>query len=119
MKGLRRAFIPQRRRVFPGCEGECERGYGALLRRLLETQRRDVYLDLVLLKPGGGDPLAIVERALGHIDASYRKRGAGYAICALLLDGDRRGQAPDRESRSSPGLLDLIVDDAGAGPTLM
>jgi RloB-like protein len=99
MRRLRRAFIPHRRRVFLGCEGESERDYGALLGRLVETQRRDVYLDVVLLKPGGGDPLAIVERALVHIDASHRKRGARYVICALLLDGDRRGQAPDRDAQ--------------------
>jgi hypothetical protein len=53
---------------------------------------------VVLLKPRGGDPLAIVERAVRYMAARYRKR-VRYAICALLLDGDRRGQAPDRDAQ--------------------
>jgi len=63
----RRLFIPQRRRIFLGCEGESERGYGALIGRLLESQRRDVHLQVVLLKPGGGDPLALIEQARKRI----------------------------------------------------
>jgi NAD(P)-dependent dehydrogenase (short-subunit alcohol dehydrogenase family) len=50
---------------------------------------------------------------------SYRKRGARYAICALLLDGDRRGQAPDRDARveklaaDAKGLVDAAVQRYG------
>jgi hypothetical protein len=32
----RRATIPPRQRIFLGCEGESEQGYGALLSRLAE-----------------------------------------------------------------------------------
>jgi len=58
-----RVLIPQRRRLFVGCEGESEQAYVALLARLSGEAGLAVHLDAVLLQPGGGDPLAIVERA--------------------------------------------------------
>jgi hypothetical protein len=54
---------PQRRPIFLGCEGESERGYGRLIGRLCDETRRDLYLDVTLLRLGGGDPLALVEMA--------------------------------------------------------
>jgi hypothetical protein len=82
MKRRRRRLIPQRRRVFLGCEGESERGYCALLSRLLEARRRDVHLDIVLLQPGGGDPLALVELASRRIAEGERKRDSKYVLRA-------------------------------------
>jgi hypothetical protein len=35
MMRRRRLLIPQRRRIFLGCEGESERGYGALIGRFV------------------------------------------------------------------------------------
>jgi hypothetical protein len=102
MRRPRRPFIPQRRRVFLGCEGDSERGYGGLISRLLEEQRRDVHLDVVLLKPGGGDPLALVERALKYIRENEHKRNAPYVHRALLLDGDTLGRNLDRDARIHP-----------------
>jgi hypothetical protein len=67
MMRRRRSLIPQRRRIFLGCEGESERAYGALVGRLLEKRRRDRHLDVVLLRPGGGDPLALLELAIKRI----------------------------------------------------
>src|SRR5271163_2170925 len=99
MKRLRRRLIPQRRRVFLGCEGESERGYGALVNRLLETRRQDVHLDIALLKPGGGDPLALIELAVRRITEGERKRESPYVHRAVLLDADRRGQSPARDAR--------------------
>ena len=99
MTRLRRPFIPQRRRVFLGCEGESERGYGALLRRLIEARGLHVHLDPVLLRPGGGDPLALVERAQRLITEDERKRDEPYTVRAILLDSDRLGQSPVRDSR--------------------
>jgi hypothetical protein len=102
MRPVRRLSIPQRRRVFLGCEGESEQGYGALLSRLLEqrcieeNRPPDIHLDPVLLRPGGGDPLALVELALRLIAEGGSKRGA-YAIQAVLLDADKLGQAPERD----------------------
>jgi hypothetical protein len=73
--GDRRRQRPQRRRIFLGCEGESEQGYGALLGRLLEAIRHDRYLHIVLLRPGGGDPLALVKLALRRIAEEEAKRG--------------------------------------------
>ena len=74
MRSRQRKIIQPRRRVFLGCEGESERGYGALLGQLLESQRHDVHLDVVLLQPGGGDPLSLVKLAKSRIIAAERKR---------------------------------------------
>ena len=90
---------PQRRTVFLGCEGDSERAYGALISRLHEEHRHDLYLHVVLLKPGGGDPLTLVERACHSIVEYERKRDIRYAVRAVLLDGDRRGQSPQRDMR--------------------
>ena len=99
MRNFRRQQIPQRRRVFLGCEGESERVYGAFLRSLLEEVRQDVHLDNVLL--GGGDPLTLVERSTGHITRSELTKGAPpYAFRALLLDSDLRGTDPSRDQRA-------------------
>jgi hypothetical protein len=98
----RRLLIPQRRRIFLGCEGESERGYGALIGRLLESQRRDVHLHVVLLKPGGGDPLALMEQARKRILEGERKSESPYVHRAVLIDGDRLGQAPLRDGQIAP-----------------
>ncbi len=98
----RRLVIPQRRRVFLGCEGESERGYGALIGRLLEKRRRDVHLHVELLKPGGGDPLALVELARRRIAEGERKRETPYAHRAVLMDADRLGQSPLRDAQIAP-----------------
>lgn len=97
-----RTRIPQRRRVFLGCEGESERGYGALIRRLLENRRRDVHLHVVLLRPGGGDPLALIELARKRIIEGERKSDTPYAHRAVLIDHDRLGQAPTRDAQITP-----------------
>ena len=88
MKRRRSNIVPQRRRIFLGCEGDSERGYGALLRRLLEEQRCDVFLNVVLLKPGGGDPLALIQRAQRRLADSKRRGEPPYLHRAVLLDND-------------------------------
>jgi hypothetical protein len=95
----RRLARPQRRPIFLGCEGESERAYGTLLGRLIEEYRHDLHFDVVLLKPGGGDPLTLVERACGRVAENERKRDIRYAIRALLLDADRRGQSSQRDTQ--------------------
>ena len=86
MRRSPRPFIPQRRRVFLGCEGESERGYGAQLGELLQLTGLAVHL-----RPGGGDPLALVELAVQRIRDLESKRGP-YAIRAVLLDANGIGQ---------------------------
>ncbi|MFJ7440239.1 RloB domain-containing protein [Methylorubrum thiocyanatum] len=96
-----RALIPQRRRVFLACEGESEQSYGALLSRLIDTQHRRTHLDIVLVQPGGGDPLAIVERAIRLMRERVRRFGA-YAGRAVLLDADKLGSNPERDRKIEP-----------------
>lgn len=93
----RRIRIPQRRRVFVGCEGESERGYVVLISRLLEERHRRVHLDPVLL--GGGDPLAILETAVRRLHHRAERR-APYVAQAVFLDGDRFNLAPERTDRA-------------------
>lgn len=97
----RRAALPQRRPVFFGCEGESEFGYGALVRRLQEEHRRDLHLDVTLLRPGGGDPLALVELACQKIRDTERKRDIHYSFRVVLLDSDKLGHDRQRDERMS------------------
>jgi hypothetical protein len=95
---MRRAVRPQRRRVFFGCEGESERSYGTLLHQLVH-ERGHLHIDTSLLQPGGGDPLALVERAYDEIRRRERQFGGRYVFRALLLDRDRWGVTPARDQR--------------------
>ena len=90
---------PQRRPVFFGCEGESERGYGRLISRLRDELRPDLHLEMALLRPGGGDPLALVELASEKIVHYERNRKIRYAIRAVLLDNDTLGRDPQRDER--------------------
>ncbi len=92
----RHATIPPRRRIFLGCEGESEQGYGALLSRIADEHGLHLAPQIVLLRPGGGDPLALVQLAIARIREEERKRGA-LSIKAVLLDQDRLGHAPERD----------------------
>ena len=95
----KRPQIPQRRRIFLGCEGESEQSYGALLARLVEERHRRIHLDTVLLQPGGGDPLALVELAIARLGERAAKRGA-YAARAVLLDADSLQKSRDRAEQA-------------------
>jgi hypothetical protein len=90
---------PQRRPVFLGCEGESERGYGTLIGRLRDELRRDLHLDVTLLRPGGGDPLALVETACQKIAHTERNRDIRYSVRAILLDSDKLSQSPARDQK--------------------
>lgn len=91
--------LPQRRPVFLGCEGESERGYGTLVGRLREARGRDLHLDVTLLRPGGGDPLALVELACQKIRTNERKRNIRYSLRAVLVDSDKLGSDRQRDER--------------------
>jgi hypothetical protein len=94
-----RPFRPQRAPIFIGCEGESERGYIAFLGRLAEQAELAVHLDPVVLQPGGGDPLAIVERAVQRLSERRRKRQTVYTAQFVMLDRDKLGQAPARDTQ--------------------
>jgi len=95
----RRPFRLQRVPIFIGCEGESERGYVAFLGRLVKEVGLAVHLDPVVLQPGGGDPLAIVERAVLRLSERRRKRQTGYAAQFVMLDRDKWGQARARDAQ--------------------
>jgi hypothetical protein len=96
----RRVVIPQRKRIFLGCEGESEQSYGALLSRVVEEQHKRSFLDTVLLRPGGGDPLALVQLAAGKLK-QRQKKGGEYAAAYVLLDSDKTGAAPQRDQQAA------------------
>lgn len=61
----RRNYIAPRTPIFLGCEGESERGYGALLNRFIhELPEIHIHIHTELLQPGAGDPLALIQRAV-------------------------------------------------------
>jgi hypothetical protein len=94
----RRHFRPQRVPIFVGCEGESERGYIAFLGRLAEQAGLAVHLDPLVLQPGGGDPLAIVQLAVKRLSQGRRKQTV-YAAKFVMLDRDKWGQAPARDAQ--------------------
>ena len=93
----RRAIIPQRRRIFLGCEGESERSYATFLSQLLREQYGlHIALATEVLRPGGGDPLALLQLALKRIARDERNRGT-YQLKAILLDSDKLGSDANRD----------------------
>lgn len=93
----RRAFIPQRRRIFLGCEGESERGYGTFLgQHLRERYGLHIALNAEVLQPSGGDPLALVQLAVQKIARNERYHGL-FQVKAVLLDSDKLGADPARD----------------------
>jgi hypothetical protein len=100
MKRSRPPLRPARRRVFLGCEGDSERGYGVLIGTLLNDLRQDVHIDAVLLKPGGGEPLTLVERAKNAISERERRSNSVYEHRAIMLDSDLVGRHPARDEQA-------------------
>lgn len=94
MKWVVRQKIPQRKRIFVGCEGESERSYIALLQKLLGPRAGYHLVGQVL---NGGDPLALVESAEKALrrDETFG-RGVFHAKF-LMLDDDLRGRNPQRD----------------------
>lgn len=93
---MSRLRIPQRTRIYLGCEGQSEQSYAARLGQIADEAGLHIYIDNDVLRPGGGDPLALVQLAIRRIAEKERKRGA-FAYRAILLDCDRVGQAADRD----------------------
>jgi hypothetical protein len=95
----RRATIPQRRRIFLGCEGESERSYGTLLAQFAREQHSlHIALMIELLRPGGGDSLDLIQIACQRIERSERNHGP-FRQKAILLDSDRLDLSPERDRR--------------------
>lgn len=92
-----RKNIKQRSRYLVACEGKSESGYAALIQKLADRRGLSIYLDIQNCK--GGDPLSIVQVAIKKLRKG-RKSRADYAGHAIFLDGDRRGDSPDRTMRA-------------------
>jgi hypothetical protein len=88
-----RTILP-RRRIFIACEGESERGYGALLQRLCDARGLPVHLVLPVLR--GGSPRAMASNAAREADKEHRK--VALAARFVLLDRDRLADAPEEEA---------------------
>lgn len=95
MNGRRK--IERRRRIFLGCEGESEQGYGVLLQRLADSAGLKVHIVVKNLQPAG-DPLALAEKAVRQFEKDGRK--ALFIGKAIILDADRLTEPPDRGARS-------------------
>ena len=87
-----RARIPRRRRIFLGCEGESEQGYGAFLDRLAQDNGHHVHIKAVNLQPAG-DPIKLTKKAIDSAKRDARSRGA-FEVRAVLLDADRLSATP-------------------------
>ena len=87
----RRALIPQRRRIFFGCEGVSERSYGQYLQLHADDLGLHLYLDTVIAR--GGSPLAVVDRCVNELHRRKIRQGR-FRHRAILLDRDRLGESP-------------------------
>jgi hypothetical protein len=96
-----RLRIPQRTRIYLGCEGASEQSYGKRLNEIADAAGLHLFFDCDVLQPGGGDPLALVQVAVRHIRQKTSNRGA-FAHTAILLDSDKRGLMPERDAQISP-----------------
>jgi hypothetical protein len=91
MRGRR--IIERRSRIFIGCEGESEQGYGVFLQRLADAAALNVHIVTKNLQPAG-DPLALAQKAVHLFDRENRK--AALIGKAIMLDADRLSEAQDR-----------------------
>jgi hypothetical protein len=105
----RRNPIPQRTRIFLGCEGESEQSYGVLLARLVERQHQRIFLNTVLLRPGGGDPLGLVQLAERKKRDAEKKSGS-FAAAFVLLDSDKKGIVPARDQQAEALAVEAGLD---------
>ena len=97
-----RRIIEKKARIFLGCEGESEQGYGAFLQRLADSARLKIHIVIKNLQPAG-DPLAIVEKAIIQFEKDHQK--VPFAGKAIMLDVDRLAEPADRGRRA----LELLI----------
>lgn len=88
-----RRTIERRARIFLGCEGESEQGYGAFLQRLADAKNIKVHVVAVNLQPAG-DPLKLAQKAAMAFDRETKK-GGPFAAQAVMFDTDRLADLRD------------------------
>ena len=105
----KRRVIQRRTRIFLGCEGESERGYGAFLQRLADRSGAFVHIKTAILQPAG-DPLQLAQRAVRALDQEIKK-GGSFGHQAVLFDTDKLADVPDkgREARAILARRDFIA----------
>jgi hypothetical protein len=86
------ARIPQRKRIFVGCEGQSERGYAVFLQELANRLGLHVFLDAHVA--GGGDHLEVVERSIKAL--GQRERRGRFAAKFIFVDEDLFGAHPQK-----------------------
>jgi hypothetical protein len=93
--------IPQRKRIYLGCEGESEQSYGKRLNEIADAAGLHLHFDNDVLQPGGGDPLDLVKLAIRRIKEKEARR-TSFAFRAILLDQDKWGIKPERDTQIEP-----------------
>jgi hypothetical protein len=96
---MSRPRIPQRVRIYLGCEGQSEQSYAARLGQIADSVGLHIHIDNDVL--GGGDPLALVELAIRRMAEKAVRRGR-FAHRVVLLDRDKLGLSPERDRRIVP-----------------
>lgn len=102
--------IPQRTRIYVGCEGKSEEAYIALVRDICLQHRIAIHIEIDNLHPEG-DPRARVEAALrrsGHKQRNREPFAARYILLdadQLALDNDRAIQATNLAARTGIQLI--------------
>jgi len=93
-----RRVIERRARIFLGCEGESEQGYGAFLQRLTDAHELKVHIAVTNLQPAG-DPLKLAKKAV--LKSAQEASKGGFIAKAIMLDTDRLADLRDggREAR--------------------
>lgn len=88
-----RKQIPQRQPIFVGCEGHSEGAYAALIQDFARERNLHIHLQIKVLAPGAGDPLARVKRAVQEI-VKLKKHRTRPAHCFIFLDHDQADRDP-------------------------
>jgi len=89
----RRPFIPQRKPIFIGCEGESEQGYAGFLQDLIHEADLHVHLNIEVLR--AGDPLARLELAVRKLTQLSKTR-VNFIDRFVFLDTDVLALSADR-----------------------
>jgi len=108
-KRSRRPQIPQRTRIFIGCEGDSERSYVRLLQDFAdECENLHIHFDAHLLQPGAGDPLELIRRANERL--RHGERHGPYTERAALIDQQGFGQNHRRDQQCRHLARQLSID---------
>ena len=98
----------KRKRVFVACEGESERGYAGFLLDIAEATGLSLHFDVHIC--AGGDPLAIVQRAVSTLKRRQQRNG-GFWKKAIFLDADGRHENVERTRQA-----DRMIEQSGLLP---